>query len=127
MIRIPIKLGKVTGGIVMNKDEILQKSRKENKDKDIFEKEVLKEAGNAAAITAAILSALFFAIQIFAGGGMNYGFWAIVFSIQAAGFTVKAIRLKRKHEIVMAILYILITLLASVSFIYDLITSSTIL
>lgn len=88
---------------------------------------MLKEAGNAGAITAAILSGLFFSIQIFVGKGVNNGFWAIVFSIQAAGFTVKAIRLKRKHETVIAILYILVTLLASVSFIYNLITSSTIL
>lgn len=111
----------------MNKEEILAKSRKENKDQDIYEKEVLKLGGNAGAVTAAILATIFFVVQILVGGGMNYGLYAIVFSVSATGFTVKAIKLKRKHEIVVAIMYIILTLLSSTAHIYNLITASTIL
>lgn len=111
----------------MNKEEILEKSRKENKNQDVFEKEILKEGGNIGAMTAAILATVFFVIQIFVGGGMNYGLYAVVFSIPAAGFVVKAIRLKRRHEIIVAAIYIIATLLFSAAHIYNLITTSAIL
>lgn len=111
----------------MNKEEILAKSRKENKDQDIYEKEVLKEAGNAGAICASVLCLIFFATQIFVGEGTNYGLWAIIFAIQAGGFTVKAVKLKRKHEIVIAIMYVVVTLMMAAGHMYNLISSSTIL
>lgn len=109
----------------MSKDEILAKSRNEHKDQDVFEKEVLKEAGNVGAITATILCIIFFIVQILVGGGTNYGFWAIAFSVFAASFTVKAIRLGRKHEIVIAVMYIGLTILSSVAFFYAMAFSST--
>lgn len=111
----------------MNKEEILEKSRKENKNQDIFEKEVMREGGNIGAIVAAILATIFFVIQILVGEGMNYGLYAVVFSIFAAGFVVKAIRRKRRHEIAVAILYIIATLMFSAAHIYQLFAASTIL
>lgn len=111
----------------MNKEEILAKSRKENKDQDIFEKEVLKEAGNAGAVSASILCLIFFCIQIFTGGGINYGLWAVIFSIQAGVFSVKAVKLKRKHEIALAVMYCAVTALMAAGHIYNLVTASKIL
>ncbi len=111
----------------MNREEILTKSRNENKEQDIFEKEVLKESGNAGAITAAILAAVFFLIQILVGGGINLGLWALVFSIEATVFTVKAVRMKRKHEIAIAAGYILLTLAMSIGYIYTLVTASPVM
>lgn len=43
----------------MKKEEILEKSRKENKNQDIFEKEVKRIRGNSAAVAAAILATVF--------------------------------------------------------------------
>lgn len=111
----------------MNKEEILEKSRKENKNQDIFEKEILQQGGNVGAMTAAILATAFFVIQIFVGKGMNYGLYAVIFSIPSAGFIVKAIRLKRRHEIIVAVIYIIATLMFSVAHIYNLITTSAVL
>jgi hypothetical protein len=111
----------------MNKEEILEKSREENKNQDIFEKEVLRDAGTIGAIVASILATIFFVIQIFVGGGMNYGLYAVVFSIPTTGFIVKSIRMKRKNEIWAAIIYTILTLALSAAHIYNLITSSTIL
>jgi len=111
----------------MQKEEILEKSRKENKNQDIFEKEILKESGTIGAITAAILATVFFMIQIFVGKGMNYGLYAVVFSIPAAGFVVKAIRLKRRHEIIVAVIYSIAVLLFSIAHICNLIITSAIL
>jgi hypothetical protein len=111
----------------MNKEEILAKSRKENKNQDVFEKEVVRDAGNIGAVVAVVLATVFFVIQIFLGEGMNYGLYAIVFSVPATGFTVKAIRMKRKHEIVVAALYAIAALGFSAAHICNLFTSSRIL
>ncbi|MFT3984148.1 MAG: DUF6442 family protein [Lachnospiraceae bacterium] len=111
----------------MNKEEVLAKSRSENKEQDLYEKEVMIKAGNAAAITAAIVASIFFIIQILVGLGMNYGLYAIVFAILTAGFIVKSIYLKRRHEIIVAMIYMTFTLFFSISHIYHLIVTSTIL
>ena len=62
----------------MNKDEILAKSRAENKNKDVYEQEVLKQASRSAVVVQMALATLFFVTQIFTGGGVNWGLWALV-------------------------------------------------
>ena len=104
----------------MNKEEILAKSRSENRDQDIYEKEVLVLAGNNAAIVGCLLTLLFFVVQIFAGKGLNYGLWSIIFGIQAGVFTTKAVKLKRKHEITLAVMYIIMTVAFAAAHIYNL-------
>lgn len=111
----------------MNKEEILEKSRIENKNLDLFEREVSQKAGNLAAIIAAILATVFYVIQFFVGLGQNYGLYAVVFSIPATGYLVKAIRMKNKKDIVAAAVFIIVTLFFSVTHVSHLITTSTIL
>lgn len=111
----------------MNKEEILEKSRAENKNRDIYEREVLKQAGTSAMVVMAALAAVFFAVQIFVGGGANLGIWAIVFSANMTTFWVKFIKLRRKHELIVAILHTVCVLTLSGLHIHDLIASSTIL
>ena len=114
-------------GIKMNKEQILEQSRREHKDQDLYEEEVLKSASNLAAISASVLAVIFFVVQLIVGLGRNYGLFAIVFSILASVFVVKAIKRKKKHEIFVAVMYILLTLGASAAHIYTLIQSSSIL
>ena len=111
----------------MNKDDILAKSRKENMDKDLYEKEVFKDGGYIGSISAMILASIFFTIQILVGKGMNYGLYAIVFSIPTAGTIVKAIRTKRTRVILLAVGYSLLLLGISTAHIYGLISTSSIL
>ena len=111
----------------MNKEEILEKSRAENKNKDIYEQEVLKQASTGAVIVMMVLATIFFAAQIFVGGGTNWGLWALVFSANMTTFWVKYIRLRRKHELVMAISYTILVFAMSGGHIYHLVASSTIL
>ena len=112
---------------MMHKEEVLAKSRAENKNKDIYEQEVLKQAGTCAVIVTALLAAIFFAVQIFVGGGTNWGLWALVFSASMTTFWVKFIKLRRIHELLLAIAYTVLVAAASGFHIYNLITSSTIL
>lgn len=112
----------------MNKEEILEKSRAENKNKDNYEQEILKQANSSAVIVMMVLATVFFAVQIFVGGGTNWGIWALVFSANMTTLWVKYIKLRRKHELVMAIAYtILVAAFSGLSHIYNLIVSSTIL
>lgn len=108
----------------MNKDEILSRSRQENKDRDLYEAEVSLNAGNAASLTAILLATVFFVTQLVVGGGWNLGFYAIVFSIGATNFVIKAVRLKRKRYLLLAIVYTLITVILSVFHLLGVMTKS---
>lgn len=113
----------------MDKEESLEKSRAENQNKDIYEQEVLKQASASASAVIAmmVLATIFFAVQIFAGGGANWGIWALVFSANMTTFWVKYTKLRRKHELVMAIAYTILVSAFSGWHIYHLIASSVIL
>lgn len=108
----------------MNKDEILAKSRAENKNKDVYEQEVLKQASKSAVVIQMVLAAIFFVIQVFVGGGINYGLWALIASTNMTVYWVKYIKLHRKNELTMAIIYTIFVALMSGCHIYNLIAAS---
>lgn len=111
----------------MNKDEILEKSRNENKNQDIYEKDVLIKAGNIGGISGAVIGVIMYCVQIFLGGGPNYALGAMIFGTYAAVFMVKAVKLKRKREIVVAVMYSLATLMLAAAHIYNVVTASAII
>ncbi len=111
---------------IMNKDEILAKSRAENKNKDIYEQEVLKQASRSAVVVQMALATLFFVTQIFTGRGVNWGLWALVFSASMTINWVKYIKLHRKLELLIAIAYTILVSIMSGYYIYNLIVSSPI-
>lgn len=111
----------------MDKEKILAKSRAENKNKDVYEQEVLKQVSNNAVIVQMFLAAVFFVTQIFVGGGINWGLWALVFSANMTTNWVKYIKLHRKNELMVAIAYTILVSIMSGYYIYELIVSSTIL
>lgn len=69
-------------GFYMSREEILEKRRAENRNKDIYEQEVVEQASTSAVIVMAVLATIFFAVQIFVGGGANWGMGHL-FSAQA--------------------------------------------
>ena len=103
----------------MEREDILAKSRAENKNKDIYEQEVLKQASRSAVVVQMAFATIFFVTQIFVGKGINWGLWAIVFSASMTINWVKYIRLRRKLELAISVM--------SGYHIYNLIVSSTIL
>lgn len=52
----------MNGGVLMNKEEILDKSRKENKNQDAYEKYVIMKGSKYGCITAVILATVFLVI-----------------------------------------------------------------
>ena len=111
----------------MDKEVILAKSRAENKNKDVYEQEVLKQASRSAVVVQMSFATLFFVTQIMTGGGINWGLWAIVFSANMTINWVKYIKLHRKHELMVAIAFTILVSIMSGYYIYELIVSSTIL
>lgn len=111
---------------IMNKDEILAKSRAENKNKDVYEQEVLKQASRSAVVVQMALATLFFVMQIFTGGGVNWGLWALVFSASMTINWVKYIKLHRKYELLIAVAYTILVSIMTGYYIYNLIVSSPI-
>ncbi|NGZ74207.1 DUF6442 family protein [Saccharibacillus alkalitolerans] len=98
----------------INKEEVLLKSRQENKNRDLFKREAEITAGFAGSITAILLATIFFVTQTLLGDGFDFALYAVIFSVPAAGFIVKAIRMKRKRDIVLSIIYTLSAIILSV-------------
>lgn len=108
----------------MNKEEILEKSRKENRNKDIYEEELIKQGSAIVNIVMVILATVFFVIQVFTGGGINYGLYAIVFCHSMVLSWIKWRKLRQRQQFFLSFLYTVCVLLFSIVHIYTLITGN---
>ena len=108
----------------MTREEILAMSRQENKNKDLVAYEIEKQAGNAASITGAILCGILYLVQLSNGAGANLALWAVIVAMQAACYTVKAIRLRQKMHILLAVLTAILALLLSTAHLTTVINNS---
>lgn len=109
----------------MNKEEILERSRKENKNKDVYINEINTKGGNIAAIVGLILTTIIFISEILLGFGMNYGLYGIVFSVTGTSNLYKALKLNTNKIFPIFTLIMAITFI--VAHIYNLINKSTII
>lgn len=104
----------------MNKEEILNASRKENGNKDLVEVEVYNEAGNYAtrvgATTCCILSLLSFWIA----DTFIFSPWVIYFSILATHWLIRYKKKKIKSDLILTVMFMLLSLGALVGFVYRL-------
>ncbi len=100
----------------MNKDEILEISRKENKNQDFAELEVTLQAGNLAGRVGACVSCLISLIFYWFTNTFLYSPWIIYFSILGTHYLVKYSKRKRKTDLVLSILYFAMCLFALVLF-----------
>lgn len=113
--------------VIMNKEEILKKSRAEHKNKDEYEKEIMKLACRIEVIVMVVLATIFFIVQMFVGGGTNWGLYVLNFSTITVISWVRGIKLRHKFELVTAIVSTILVFVFSGFHIYDLITLSAIL
>lgn len=111
----------VFGGSIMNKDEILKASRKENKNKDLAEIEVMLRAGSHAGRVGALACCLISLLSSMLAHIMLYSPWIIYFSIVATQWFVRFIGMKRKSDLAVAILFLCLTVLALLGFVRRLI------
>ena len=102
----------------MKKDEILEISRKENKNKDIYEIEVETTGCKIAALTMLILTCIYYCYEIFTGKGQNYSLYSLIGLYCTVLYGYKAIKLdgKKKLHIFCSITWGLVTILAILSY-----------
>jgi len=62
----------------MKKEEILEKSRKENKNKDMVTLQESYKGATYAAIAMVILAFVYFTCEIFQGKGTNYALYSLI-------------------------------------------------
>lgn len=109
----------------MNKDDILEKSREENRNRDLYTESVYLSASTVSSFVALFLTTVFFVLNALINDIFNWGLYAIVVSFGATTFTVRAIHMKCKRDIIFAIIYSGATLVLTVIYIYQLIAMST--
>ena len=110
-----VNLANFPGGFSMNKEEILQASRNENQNKDIYELEVISKGqriGGLIGICVAFL--LMITERVILDSGTNYGYFLIILSAGAGLWIYKAVRMKKKHEILLAVLWSVLSVYAAV-------------
>ncbi len=99
----------------MNKEEILWASRNENKNKDIYELEVIRKGqriGGLISICATFT--LMFVERVILENGMNYGYFLIILSAGAGLWIYKALKMKKKHEVFLALLWAVLAIYAAI-------------
>lgn len=111
----------------MKKEEILEKARKENKQKDLACVEVERKGGILAAISMVILACIYYVCGIMITGKSNYGWYSIISLYCAVVYGYKGIKLKNKFNIFVAIIWLLVTILTTYSYFSNMISSSAIL
>ena len=94
----------------MKKDEILNASRKEHRNKDLAEMEVVYQAGSHASRVGALVCCLLLLLSSVLAHTMIY-------SIIATQWLVRFIKMKRKSDLVLTVLFFVLSILAFVGFV----------
>lgn len=95
----------------MNKDDILAKSRAENRGSDEYEKQVLEKAGKLAAQVGMVACCIIAMTSVLVTERVNSACWVIYFSIYATLFWTKYRHLKNRHELMLAVISTMVGLL----------------
>lgn len=89
----------------MNKNEILEKSRNENKKADPYEMEVARKGYEYGMKAGYTLASILFIIHYCQGQGLDYELFAIALAANAISTFYTAIKLKEKKYIIPAVCF----------------------
>lgn len=108
----------------MNREEILQASRNENKNKDLAELEVVYQASVHAARVGALVCCMVSALSSALAHAILYSPWVICFSIFTTQWLVRFLKIRRRSDLVLAIFFFSFAVLAFVGLVYRLLEVS---
>ena len=111
----------------MKKEEILEKARKENKNKDYALIEAENKATKIAGIAIIVLSTVYFISGIMITGKTNYGWYSILAVYCAIVYGLRGIKYHKKLDIFCGVLWTIASILMIFYYFKELISSSTIL
>ena len=92
----------------MNREEILEISRKENKNRDEMEQRAFETADQKACAVGGIVCAVIALVEGFFGDGFNAGLFAIYLSITGTMLVGKYRTLGKKHELISGVIQLLL-------------------
>ena len=95
----------------MKKEEILELSRKENKNKDLAYMEVDNKAYKFAAMAMFILTAIYFVLEIAIKDTINYGWYSLIALFSTVVYCVRAGYSKNKVCIFSACAWAVLTII----------------
>ncbi len=90
----------------MDKDEILERSRKENKDRDFVDMEAQAKAYSIAVHVGGLICGVLAVLHVIFTEDLDYGIWTVYFSVLAAMMLVKFTKLHKRHELVIGLIYL---------------------
>lgn len=101
----------------MDKEQILQASRQENQNKDLFELEIAQKAQRVAGLIGICVA---FGLMVLERAVLdlhtNYGYFLIILAASTGLWLYKSVKLKRRHEILLAALWSLAIVYAAVMY-----------
>lgn len=107
--------------VIMNKDEILEKSRQENKHKDEMEKEVFLKAGQRSCAVVSIICAIIIVLETFFADHVNLSILALYFAMTGTMLLSKYSKLKKIHELIFGSIQLVLSAICMVLYIMRLV------
>lgn len=101
----------------MTKEEILEKSRIDNKNLDAYDLEIQRKASVVAFGIGIIFIGIIFPLLILFKKEYHYELFIIFNAMEAGLFGYKYIKMRKKHELIAASLYTIALLMFTVAFI----------
>lgn len=89
----------------MTKEEVLEKSRNENKSQDIVDLEIQKKAAKTGIYSGVFLCVIINILSIFVFKRVCYEVFMMFAGMESVLFFVKYFNLRKKHELLVAIMY----------------------
>jgi len=100
----------------MNKEEILAKSRQENKDRDLYELSIDKNASRVGIIVMYMIVFILTMVNVFQNGRLSFALWTVAFSVDTSMYIYKAVKLRTKKSIVSAVVTLIADIVATCLF-----------
>lgn len=95
----------------MKKEEILAKSREENRKNDPYQAEIQRRSSSFSGVVVVFLSTILFVIQLGMDRGFNFGLYAVAFAYGATDFLFRYFYLRRRRELLFGVIYLVVTII----------------
>lgn len=120
-------LFKTESRFMMDKEDILSRSRMENEKNDPYALEVQQKSAVLSGTVTVILATVFFIAQSYLNKGFNFSLYAIIIAYTASDFLSKFFYLKEKKNLALGIFYLLIAITLVFLHFYQLLTDSSLI
>jgi hypothetical protein len=95
----------------MDRNDILEKSRKENRNMDEMEKDALAKAGQRAFGVGGLVCAFIIVFEAIVSDFTSFSTWAVYLSMAGTALLVKYSILGRKHELLFGLLQLALAII----------------